>query len=199
MSGQKLVKHKPSPHLAGIVETIAVYQEQPEPAAMFEIASLVVPLVIGFSAPFSIGFGRPPQAGEDHVSFVGGLASCQVEILSPGSAHCLQINFTPLGARIFFGLPMDEIANRLVDPEALLGSSFRQLRLQLAEEADWHKKIRIAEDFVTGLLQDARPGNAEAHWAYPERDINCLGTSVFVFRHGSPFPEGLLYVGPIPS
>ena len=38
-----------------------------------------------------------------------------------GAAHCLQINFTPLGARRFFGMPMSEFTDRMVTLDDMLG------------------------------------------------------------------------------
>ena len=49
-------------------------------------------------------------------------------------SHCLQIDFTPEGARRFFGVPMHELVNRTAALDDLLESQAAQLRDRLGLE-----------------------------------------------------------------
>ena len=88
-----------------------------------EPASLTIPLVISFGDPFAIGLGRPPGDNDRFGSFTAGLFAGPVTIDSFGTSHCLQIDFTPLGARRFFGMPMSELTDRMVGLDDVLGAS----------------------------------------------------------------------------
>ncbi len=104
-----------SARLAGIVHDMCGYRElAPGAFRQTRAASLMVPLVISFGAPFEIALGRAPGVDDRILSFLAGLYAGPVHIHSFGAASCLQINFTPLGAFRCFGLPMHEIADCMV-------------------------------------------------------------------------------------
>ena len=71
-----------------------------------------------------------------------------VLINSTGGAECIQIDFTPLGARRFFGLPMHEISGRMVKLEELDDGEIEVLRGQLVEQRNWMKRLDLVEQFV---------------------------------------------------
>ena len=79
---------------------------------MSEAAALVVPVIVSFGEPFAIALGRQPDEGDRIASFTAGLTSAPALILSYGGAHCLQNDFTPLGACRFFARPMASAASR---------------------------------------------------------------------------------------
>lgn len=160
------VRRAPSAMLAGIVtdligfrELAPVYSRQTEPA------SLDVPLVISFGEPFAIGLSRAPGDNDRYASFAAGVHAGPVVIDSFGRSCCIQVNFTPLGGRRFFGLPMSELADRMVPLDELLGAWGHQLRERLGEENDWHRRLDIAENFITERLTNAASPQTEVGWA----------------------------------
>ena len=118
-----------------------------------EMAPLLVPLVISFGAPFSIALGRKPVAGDNHASFAAGLYAGHVVMNSAGDCACVQIDFTPLGAYRFFGLPMRELAGRMVSLDDLADREIRELRHKLEDAQDWNVRLDLAEAFALGRLQ----------------------------------------------
>lgn len=105
----------PSPDLVGLVTGIHAYAEGGEALdGLIESASLTVPLIISFGTPYRIGLGRRPTAADRYGSFGAGLYLGPVIMDSDGMAECIQVNFTPLGGARFFGLPMRELADRMV-------------------------------------------------------------------------------------
>ncbi|TIP54678.1 MAG: AraC family transcriptional regulator, partial [Mesorhizobium sp.] len=64
-----------------------------------------------------------------------------VVIESFGGACCVQINFTPLGARRFFGLPMSELTDRMVGLDDVLGPEGIALRERLGNARDWSARF----------------------------------------------------------
>lgn len=158
---------KTPPELAGIVERIVGYRENGRGmAGDVETAALVVPLVISFGERFGIGLGRSPGADDRYGSFTAGLYAGPVMICSTGHAECIQIDFTPLGAWRFFGLPMSELAARMVTLDDLGDGATLQLRQRLWEERDWQRRIDLAERFVIERLRRAPQADPALRWAY---------------------------------
>jgi AraC-like DNA-binding protein len=156
-----------TPGLEGMVEEIICYRENGRGIdGDVEMAALIVPLVINFGDRFGIGLGRHPEAGERYGSFTSGLFAGPVVISSTGHAECIQINFTPLGAWRFFGLPMSELSGRMVTLDDLGDRQLDTLRQRLACEADWERRLDMAEDFVIERLQRSRPADPALGWAY---------------------------------
>ncbi|OBQ89704.1 helix-turn-helix transcriptional regulator [Mesorhizobium sp. AA23] len=163
----EMVRRKPAASLAGIVTDICGYREiWPGHFRMVEYASLTVPLVISFAEAFAIGLGRSPGDNDRYASFAAGLYAGPVMIKSFGAACCVQVNFTPLGARQFFGLPMSELRDRMVGLDDAMGFDGIALREQLGEASDWDKRFDIAEGFIAGRLADAHALSPEIAWPY---------------------------------
>lgn len=155
----------PSPALEGIVTDICGYRETA--AGHFhnvEYASLTVPLVISFAEPFAIGLGKAP--GDNFASFAAGLFAGPVVIESFGGACCVQVNFTPLGARRFFRQPMSELTDSMVVLDDVLGGEGMALRERLGNAPDWAARFDIAEAFVAARLENAAETPLEIAWAY---------------------------------
>ncbi|PBB69317.1 AraC family transcriptional regulator [Mesorhizobium sp. WSM4312] len=157
----------PDPALDGIVTDICGYRETA--AGHFrnvEYASLTVPLVISFAEPFAIGLGRTPGDNDRFASFAAGLFAGPVMIESFGAACCIQVNFTPLGARRFFRLPMSELTDTMVVLDDVLGAEGTALRERLGNASDWASRFDLAETFVTARLERAAETPLEIAWAY---------------------------------
>lgn len=163
----EMVRRKPAASLADIVTDICGYRETlPGHFRVVEYASLTVPLVISFAEAFAIGLGRSPGDNDRYASFASGLYAGPVMIESFGGSCCVQVNFTPLGARRFFGLPMSELKDRMVGLDDALGFEGIALRERLGDAPDWDTRFAIAEGFVTSRLAEANELSPEVAWAY---------------------------------
>jgi AraC-like DNA-binding protein len=163
----EMVRRKPAASLAGIVTDICGYRETCSGHfRIVEYASLTVPLVISFAEAFAIGLGHTPGDNDRYASFAAGLYAGPVMIESFGAACCIQVNFTPLGARQFFGLPMSELRDRMIGLDDALGFDGTALREQLGEASGWDARFDIAEDFIAGRLAEANGLSPEIAWAY---------------------------------
>ncbi|MEO3385620.1 AraC family transcriptional regulator [Mesorhizobium sp. CAU 1741] len=162
-----LLKVPPPRELEGLVLDIALYRELSGTSIrQVETASLVVPLLIGFSDPFEIALGRAPTRDDGFHSFTAGLCLAPANIISAGACSCLEITLTPRGARRFFGMPMSELTERMVGLGDLGDKSLDRLRHQLGEEDDWDRRLELAEAFLQARLgmPSARP--SPTGWAY---------------------------------
>lgn len=157
----------PGPALEGIVTDICGYRETaPGHFHNVEYASLIVPLVISFAEPFAIGLGKAPGDNDRFASFAAGLFAGPVVIESFGGACCVQVNFTPLGARRFFRQPMSELTDSMVVLDDVLGAKGMALRERLGNAPDWAARFDIAEAFVAARLENAAETPLEIAWAY---------------------------------
>lgn len=163
----EMVRRAPGSRLRGSVTDLCFYREtMPGRFRNVEYASLTVPLVISFAEPFAIGLGKEPGGNDRFASFAAGLYAGPVVIESFGGACCVQVNFTPLGARRFFGLPMSELTDRMVGLNDVLGPEGIALRERLGNARDWTARFAIVEAFVAARLAEARETQAEIAWAY---------------------------------
>jgi AraC-like DNA-binding protein len=148
------LQRAPRRELSGLVARMVGYKENGwRLTEAVEMAPLLVPLVISFGAPFSIALGRKPSAGDDHSSFAAGLYAGHVVMNSDGDCACVQIDFTPLGAYRFFGLPMRELSSRMVSLDDLADRGIAELRHKLEDAQDWDVRLDLAETFALDRLQ----------------------------------------------
>jgi AraC-like DNA-binding protein len=157
----------PAPELASLVTGIHGYAEAG--AAMngvVEAASLDVPLIINFGTPFRIGLGRRPTQADRYASFAAGLFLGPVLMDSDGEAQCIQVNFTPLGGSRFFGMPMHELADRMVPLADLGDRDINRLAQRLGELNSWEARLDLVEAFVRGRLQRSKPADPALAWAF---------------------------------
>lgn len=142
------------------------------PVRQLETASLTIPLIISFGTPFEIGLGREPGPGDRVPSFIAGLFDGPVHIRSRGRSHCIQIDFTPLGARRFFALPMSELTARMVPVADISDTGLSDLSARLADATDWRACFDIAERVVARRLMRAAPPAPEIAWAFTRLGAN---------------------------
>lgn len=161
----QLLRRAPSRALRGVVAGISGYAE-PSSAVLVqrEDASLVVPLVVSFGAPFGVGLGRPPGPRDRWGSFAAGLFAGPVHIVSEGGAACVQVDFTPLGAARFFGADAARLAGGMVGLGDVLGRDGATLRDRLAETPDWAARLALAEAFVAARLGREPPAAVAEAW-----------------------------------
>src|SRR4029453_5114173 len=76
----------------------------------------------------------------------------------------MQINFTIFGARLFFGRPMYELANRVVPLEDAFGAEGRRLEMALYDAADWASRFDPLDDAIAARIARAKvPPPAATH------------------------------------
>lgn len=166
-AGPRFWHRPPPPDLRGLVTGIYAYAEGGEAmAGVVEAASLTVPLIINLGAPFRIGLGRTPTQSDRYGSFAAGLFAGPVIMESDGTAECIQVNFTPLGSRRFFGLPMHELAERMVPLADLGDRGIAQLSRRIAELDPWEARLDLAEDMIRSRLRQSVTVDPAVRWAF---------------------------------
>jgi AraC-like DNA-binding protein len=132
-----------------------------------EVASGVVPLIFNLGQPYRLIAGRDPAgAGEARGSFVAGLYDSHVIVESARSSCGLQVNFTPLGAHLLLGIPMDSLTNRAVELEDILGAEAREIMDRLHDAPSWGERFDIVDAFLLARLTSTHTPCASIAWAW---------------------------------
>ncbi len=156
----------PDPLKLYFTDVIGYEERRPNINRQVETASLTVPFILSFGDRFEIGLGHKPTRDDAVPSFVAGLGTRPVFIQSNGRAKCLQINFTPIGAHLFFQLPMDELADRMV-PAADVADAGLATFIRTMEDTDcWPGRLRRAAVYVSRRIRERQTGQAPAVHVY---------------------------------
>src|SRR4029079_2878673 len=107
-----------------------------------------------FDAPFILRDRRMTEAR--HSSFAAGIYAKPVMVGSTGGAHCLQVNFSPLGGLQFFGAAQSEIAGRTLSLADLLGRDADSLVHELHDVADWRERFALLDRLIARRFERAR-------------------------------------------
>lgn len=155
---------RPHPRLRAFVGDYEGYSQMVPGLKMLEVPIAAVPLVVTFGDGHNIidSAGR----AERHSSFVAGMANSWVVVES--GEHCagIQVNFTPIGARMFLGVSMDSIANRTIELEDVFGHSARNVIEQLQSAPTWDARFDNVDRLIAERLDAAPPTQSPVVWAW---------------------------------
>jgi AraC-like DNA-binding protein len=90
----------------------------------------------------------------------------------------LQVNFTPVGARLVFGVPLAELTNRCVGVAEVFGADGPRLVDALGEAAGWPARFALVDQFLTERLARAPALPPWVRWVW--RRIDEAGGAVEV-------------------
>jgi AraC-like DNA-binding protein len=162
----ELVLGRPERRLREYVHGYQGYDESAAPAPVLrqEVPSVRVPLIVNFGARWKIAESVSGTANVRD-SFVAGIYERSTFVEAEGAAQCVQVDFTPIGAHLFLGVPMHELANQVVDIEDVLGRD-RDLVERLEAAVTWHARFALLDGFIASRLEDARRPAPEIAWAW---------------------------------
>ncbi|WP_257459297.1 helix-turn-helix domain-containing protein [Archangium lipolyticum] len=165
--GWMLALGQPAPRLAGYVRDYCGYFEKtPHPLRRRELSAPQVVLIIDFGPPLHLLDARDGSLAARHTAgFVAGLHETYSLTETPGAMSGLQVNFTPLGARLFFGLPMDELAHRVVGLEDVMGAEGSLLREQLLGLPEWEARFDLLDRVIATRIHATRAVPEWVDWA----------------------------------
>jgi AraC-like DNA-binding protein len=163
----ELVLREPDPRLRGFVQRYGGYTElgTPRPVLRQEVPSVDVPLILNFGAGWQVADSAGSEAPERRTSFVAGLFESSVYVAAEGAASCMQVDFTPIGAHLFLGVPMNELTNRVVDTEDVLGRD-RNLVARLEATPRWGDRFALLDAVIASRIGAARRPPPEILWAW---------------------------------
>jgi AraC-like DNA-binding protein len=131
-----------------------------------ETPSLGIPFIISTGAPIRIG--APADAGREpkpYRAFVAGFHDTFATSYCDGEQAGVEIKFTPLGARQFFGVPMCELTNRVFEAEEVMGAAGRILVEQIRNSPSWEATFGLLHEAVESRMAAASPPPRGVAWA----------------------------------
>jgi AraC-like DNA-binding protein len=157
----------PHPSLRGVVLRYEGYAARTAgPVTFRELPCTFVPIIIDLDAGWTVAHREhahttPLRLG----SFIAGITDGPVLVGHRGSARCLQVDLTPLGARRLMGMPMSELANRSVPIDDVLGPFGRKLVQRVGDARDWPARFAMIDAAIRARLADAAPVDAGVEWS----------------------------------
>jgi AraC-like DNA-binding protein len=164
----ELVSRAPHPALRGHVRRYCGYVERmTAPQRRREVISGDVVLIVAFGPSMTIRYPLDPRAPEERrTSFLVGLHAPLTVTEHDGVADGVQIDLTPLGAHLLLGLPMHEVAGRVVDLDEALGPLGAELPERLAEAPGWEARFSLLDATLARRALAAAPPSPDVARAW---------------------------------
>ncbi len=144
----------------GAARRVVGYREQhAAPQRWREVPHTAVVLVLSLGEPFRVARADgPPRPAP---GFVAGLHDRFATVESDGAAECVQVDLAPTAAARLLGLPLVEIANRVVAVDEILGAWGRELTERLAGTRGWPARLALVETALAHRLASGTPVAAD--------------------------------------
>jgi len=151
------IERVPDRRLRGIASRYCGYSHSDgsRPMRRREVAQDQVTIILGFGPPLKVG--GPTLEPVEHHSFVAAMTDTYA-VTEHRALHGIQIDLTPLGAHMMFGVSMHELSGQLVVPlEDLLGRGGGQELVETLYEAPgWEARFVLLDGYIGLRAQEAR-------------------------------------------
>jgi AraC-like DNA-binding protein len=97
---------------------------------------------------------------------VAGLHDSPAIVQPIGRQLGVQVQLTPIGARMIFGMPMNDLTNRVVDLTDVIGRTGAQLANQVFEAASWQERFDLLDKVLLGRLASVPEPSPTIAWAW---------------------------------
>ena len=121
-------------------------------ARRLEPAGLRVPIIINLGPELKV---RAPgaDAWQTHrQGFIAGLHNTYALTDSGGEQAGVEVNLSPVGARLVLGLPMRDLRGQVVTLEDAFATAGPRLREQLLDAAGWEERFAIVDEFLLARI-----------------------------------------------
>lgn len=169
----------PSDALAPFVELIWGVRGGGAPTQELVLPDGAVELMINFGPTQRVvAYGDRAVDQRFERFWLAGIQDAPLSIASPDGFDHMGVRFRPGGAHAFFDLPMNEVANQVVDLDLLIGASAEPLREELATAGSHDARCVAIERWLLGRRYAVHP-----YYATTRRALDLL--------HGSAFRMGV--------
>ncbi|MBV9603617.1 MAG: AraC family transcriptional regulator [Solirubrobacterales bacterium] len=156
----------PHPLLTGLVRQYCGYDHDGTGRTRRrEVAQDEVTIILSLGTPLRVG--GPDHPERSYGSFVAALTDTYAITEHEGPLRGIEVDLSPLGAHMLFGLAMHELSSSLVLPlEDVLGSAARDLVGRLECAGGWNARFAILDRFIVRRVQRARCPSPDVEWAW---------------------------------
>jgi AraC-like DNA-binding protein len=154
----EIALHAPPPHLRPYLRDLCGYTERtPAPLVRREFPGPQVVVIFDFGPPILVhAYDDRAPATRHAGGFVAGVHDRFTVTEHGGYQRGLQMNLTPIGARLFFGIPMSELSGRIVHLRDVLPAAHRSLSEELADAPTWGARFDRIERLLTSRIERAQ-------------------------------------------
>jgi AraC-like DNA-binding protein len=160
------IERAPHPALTGVVRRYCGYDhDSGVPTRRREVAQDEVTIILSLGPLLRVG--GPEHPSDCYGSFVAALTDTFAITEHDGALRGIEVNLSPLGAHMVFGVAMHELSSKLVLPlEDVLGADAGELVERLACAPGWPERFAVLDGFVLGRVQRARRPSPDVDWAW---------------------------------
>jgi AraC-like DNA-binding protein len=137
------------PHVLGY---LGYHERTPGPLRRLELPSGEVHVIISF--------GPEVRCPVPVTSFVAAPHTTHAIVDSDGEQHGVEVRLTPLGTHMLLGVPMHELADRVVPLEDVLGRGGAELPERLHAAGSWPARFALLDRLLARRLDEARRPDA---------------------------------------
>lgn len=140
----------PHPRLRPLVNRYAGYRYLGFPPGVHRgLPSRSLTVVIALGAPTRMTtMPRPDQQPAEFRALASGLHPGAVGIGHDGDQYGVQLDLTPLGARLLLGVPAGELAGLVIDLCDLLGPDTDELLSRMATAVGWIERFNVLDEVL---------------------------------------------------
>jgi AraC-like DNA-binding protein len=130
-----------------------------------EVAQDEVTIILSLGPLLRVG--GPGHPADRYGSFVAALTDTFAITEHEGLLRGIEVNLSPLGAHMLFGVAMHELSSRLVVPlDDVVGADAGELAERLDAAPCWDARFAILDRFILDRVQQARPPSPDVEWAW---------------------------------
>jgi hypothetical protein len=143
--------------------------------------------------PFILNFGstvreRKADASEwrTYGALTAGLHERYTLVETAGAGQGIQVNFTAMGARLFYDRPMVEFANETIELSDAVGRFADLLQARLYHAASWDQRFNILDQEIGARIERATVKASKTNeraWIGPSRHSNRSKNTPGLRRH----------------
>ncbi|HKA89300.1 MAG TPA: AraC family transcriptional regulator [Haliangiales bacterium] len=170
----------PPAHLAPYIRDIMGYTEQtPISSRRRELPGPMVVVILEIGPPIRVR-GASGRAERFPGGFVAGVDDGPTVCEHDGFQSGVQLNLTPVGARLFFGLPMSELTRRVVPFGDVVARTHADLVERLHDARTWDARFDLVERMLDERV--AAPSDRARVVSWAVRRIEAAGGDVDMRR-----------------
>jgi AraC-like DNA-binding protein len=143
------------PALRGLVGDYQGYRYTADPPSVHHgLPGTTLTMVLAFDAPLDVGWLGEPDTRRAHWAMLSGLGVDPAAVYQSGVEQGIQLELTPVGARVLFGLPAAAIRREIV-PVDLLPGGGGGLHERVASGCSWQHRFDALDAVLLSRLAHA--------------------------------------------
>ena len=161
-------KRRPATDLTPYVRRLLGYDARvPSPTRQLEPPGPGVVLIFGLGSRLGLVDPAAPERRPAPLgSFLAGPDDARTELEYDDDVRGIEVDLTPLAARMLLRVPMHEVARRTVPLDELLGAEAECLEARLLDAPSWAERIDLVEGALRARLAAAEPPPPDVAWAW---------------------------------